>query len=390
MTDQNGENEVLKSVDLDKVFADKGVVIEKSTPASNEAEVIAEPEVKLEGESVVKKDGPLKKIGDLKEPVDESEKESENKETPEAAAPKEEAASELANPDDVIIDVNGKEMTATEVFAKYEEATTKLEAIEGDEWLKKFVDYKLNGGDPLAYLQSQTRDWAKASDFDLLRDDFYASDKVAGLDDEAKEELFAREISDKYSASIDGTYEDEDSKLARVGKQLIRRDAEKLRAAQIEKQKNFSLPKAEEKQPVVAFDPAKERESILGNEEMKAFAANKLVRLADSDFAHEVENPEEIIGMMVDDRKFWALFKNKDGKPDWGKLTKAFAFAQNPSKYESDLLALGKNQGVESYLSQKKNVTRVREVSQDKAATDSTGVFNKTEFLKQMALQLKK
>ena len=299
------------------------------------------------------------------------------------------AAVELANPEDVRIDFNGTELTAKEVYTKYEEANSKLKSIEDDEWLKKFVDFKLSGGDPLEYLQSQTRDWSKVGDFDLLREEFYSSEKVAGLDDEAKEELFAREISDKYSANIDGSYEEEDSKLARVGKQLMRRDAEKLRTTQVDKQKNFTIPKAEEKKQV-EFDPAKERESLLKNEEIKNFMSNKLVRIADTEFAHEVENADDVIGMMADQRNFWKLFVADSGQTDWSKLTKAFAFAKNPSKYENDILTLGRNQGIESYIKEKKNVSRPREVNQDKAASSSNGTFDKVEFLKQMALQNKR
>lgn len=382
------EGEISPVIDLDAILASKGVTAEAPV-----ADVVSDEKVI---EPVKAGDEPLKKIADFKTTdadadVDDVATEDVVKDEPLKKVGDIETKSdtEIAHPDDVMIDVNGTEMSATEVYTKYEEATTKLEAIEGDEWLKKFVDYKLKGGDPLAYFESQTRDWAKAGDFDLLREDFYSSDKVAGLDDEAKEELFAREISDKYSASIDGSYEDENSKLARVGKQLIKRDAEKLRASQIEKQKSFSLPKAEEKQQVV-FDPAKERESVLKIEEVKKFMTDKLVRIADTGYAHEVENPEAVIGMMADQSEFWKLFLKKDGQTDWGKLTKVFAFANDQSKYENDLLSLGKSLGVEGYLKQGKNISRVRETNQDKQAADSAGTFNPMDFLKQMALQNKK
>lgn len=278
----------------------------------------------------------------------------------------------------------------TEADKKVEEtawataAAERLSKIEGDPFLKKFIEYRLAGGDPQAYLESQAKDWTKESDFKVIRDEFFASDKVAGLDSEAAEELFSREISDKYSAGIDGSYEDENSKLARVGKQFMKRDAEKLRTSHIEQQQKFAIPKAEEK-PVVQYDPVKERENILKNESVKTFVADKLIGIADTGYAHEVEDPEAIIGMMTDQRNFWALFKKEDGTVDFGKLTKAFAFAKNPSKYENDILALGKALGEEGYLKEKKNIGKKKEENQDHSVDSKT--FDKTGFLKAMAAQ---
>lgn len=264
-------------------------------------------------------------------------------------------------------------------------AMERLSKIEGDPFLKKFIDYRLAGGDPQAYLESQAKDWTKEGDFKVLRDEFFASDKVAGLDKEAAEELFEREISDKYGAGIDGEYIEVDSKAARVGKQLMKRDAEKLRAGHIESQAKFAFTKAEEK-PVVQYDPAKERENILKNENMKSFVGDKLVRISDTEYAHEVEDAEAIIGMMTDQRNFWSLFKKEDGTIDFGKLTKAFAFAKNPSKYESDVLALGKSLGQEEYLKQKKNIGQIKkEIDQDSTVDGKT--FDKIGFLKALAAQ---
>lgn len=264
-------------------------------------------------------------------------------------------------------------------------AEKRLKQIESDSFLQKFIEYKLAGGDPQVYLESQAKDWAKEPDFKILRDQFYASVAVKGLDAEAAEELWSREVSEKYSASITGEYEDGNSKDARIGKQLMKRDAEALRSTNIAEQKKFTFTKAEEK-PLVQYDPVKERENILKNESVKTFVADKLVAIGETGYAHEVEDPEAIIGMMTDARDFWKLFRKEDGTVDYGKLTKAFAFAKNPSKYENDILSLGKSLGEEAYLKAKKNTGGIREVNQDKEAPDGK-TFVKGDFLKAMREQ---
>lgn len=377
-------------VDLDAAIAN-GKTAEAAKPAEQPKEESKQETPKAEEATKAEKQV-LKKVEE-QEPAEEkageqpaNEAGQEQKTEVKEQAPKEMPTSyEKANPDEVVFEVNGEDVSATEIFHKYQDATEKLDAIEKDEWLKKFVDYRLKGGDPLAYLQTQTRDWAKVREIDLLRESFFESDAAQGLDDEAKEELFARELSEKYGSSIDGKYEDETTKVAKLGKQLMKRDADKVRTSKLELQQKFGLPTAVEKKPEQVFDPVKEREALLKNDEIKSFVENKMVRIGDTDYGHEVEDPEKVIGMMTDTRNFWRLFAKEGGGTDWDRLQKTMAFALDPSKYEATVLALGRNLGEEKYLKEKKNIKPPSEVNQDKGA--DTGGFNKKEFLAELKRQ---
>lgn len=294
-------------------------------------------------------------------------------------------APEFTNPDEISVNIGGEDQTLSAVLTKYTDMQSKIKAVEADPFLTKFIEFRLAGGEPEAFLNSQAKDWTKPSDFEILRDAFFASDKVSGLDDEAAEELFSRELSEKgYNASIDGKFEDENSKEARVGKQLMQRDAAKVRAANIEAQKKFSYEKPVEK-PVVQFDPVKAREAIVANEPVKKFLENKLVKISGTEYSHEVADPEAVIGMMTDTRKFWNLFKDEKGTIDFTRIQKALAFAVNPDGYEKDLLDLGYALGEEKYLTEKKNIDSIREKNQDKEV-DGKG-FSKEGFIKAMKAQ---
>jgi hypothetical protein len=311
--------------------------------------------------------------------VEEKPEEIVSEETPIEKPDDVDGEPEFTAPEEITVSIGGEEQTLAEVLTKYSDVRNKLQAIEADPFLQKIIEYRLAGGEPDAFLNSQTKDWTKPTDFQILKEAFFASDKVAGLDEEAAEELFSRELSEKgYSASIEGKFEDENSKEARVGKQLMQRDAAKIRASHIEAQKKFSYEKPAEK-PVVQFDPIKARESVVANEQVKTFMADKLIGISGTEYAHEVADPEVVIGMMADPKSFYNLFKGPNDTVDFAKLQKVFAFATNIDGYEKDLLDLGYSLGEERYLKEKKNISDVRQVNQDK--TVDNGTFSAKAFL---------
>jgi hypothetical protein len=312
-------------------------------------------------------------------PVDNPPVDAPPVDAPPADAPPTEV-DEFTAPEEISITVDGEEQTLKEVLTKYSDVQSELKKIKADPFLQKFIEFRLAGGEPEAFLNSQAKDWTKPTDFQILKEAFFASDKVAGLDDEAAEELFSRELSEKgYNVSSEGKFEDENSKEARVGKQLLARDASKLRQAHIEAQKKFSYEKPQEK-PVVQFDPVKYRQELGAIEPVKNFLANKQVGISGTEYAHEVGDPEAVIGMITDTRKFWKLFQNPDKTTDYTKLQKALAFAIDPEGYDKDLLDLGYTLGEERFLKEKKNISNIRELDQNKDV-DNKG-FSKEGFLK--------
>lgn len=284
------------------------------------------------------------------------------------------------------------EVNASELIDKYSEAKTELDKIKGDEFLNRFVDYYKNGGDPAEFLQKATTKWENVSDVQLMKMQFDADN--SDLDDEAKQIIFERELVSKYGINPDGTYDDENSREAKVGKQLLRRDAQKLRSTFAEEQKKFMLPKPKETQQQ-QFDTNAIREELLRDKELEPLLKHKIVPVGDS-FAYEAD-PNKVIGMMANTSEFWKLFQKSDGSWDKSAMAKVFAFAMDPKRYDDHILKLGQDVGSENYIKEQRNTVekgraRVVDKSTDTSAPFVRGgkiVGNSDDLLKAFLAQKK-
>ena len=245
------------------------------------------------------------------------------------------------------------------------------------------------GGDPTEYLEAKGRDWNKTPDMQLLRSEFDREN--SDLDAEAREELFAKKLSDEYGMNPDGSFEDADSKAARIGKQLMERDAKKLRSQRIAEQEKFKIPerkKVEEKVQQEEYDPTEEYNRLVELDEIKPIISSKMIPVGDTGYGFELENPEEVIGMMADTRKFWSVFKDSEGNLNLQAVAKVMAIAKNQAQYEKDLLQLGGDLAMEGYLKTKKNV---KDVSSDKPDLNKdlpdSGEFDPDAFMKEALRQ---
>ena len=359
-----------KVVDLDALEAQS---------AAKAAEEAAKPEDQNKGQA----DEPEPKVEET--PVEENKAEEPSvEEKPAAEEPKVEdkkvetdKVDTKVDPDKLAFKVGDKDVTVTELINQNKSLSEKVAAIEGNDFLKQFNEHVLNGGDPREYLESQTVKWNEVPDLQVLRMKF--DQEYSDLEKDVVDELFAQEIA-KYNLSPEGTFEDENSKQAKVGKALLKRDADRIRTAKIDEQKKFEIPKRVEQKAAPVFDVEAEKKTLLSNQEIKSFMDSKLIKIADTEYGYEVQDPESVIGMMADTRKFWGSFQ-KDGKPDLVKLAKVMAFAQDPNKYDSDLLKLAQDIGQEKYLKEQKNVKdKVNKVVDMTKTDDDT--FDPDEFLK--------
>lgn len=316
------------------------------------------------------------------------------------------APENIKNEDGVIADSSGDdiplselyfqmddgEVNASELIDKYSEAKTELDKIKGDEFLNRFVDYYKNGGDPAEFLQKATTKWENVSDVQLMKMQFDADN--SDLDDEAKQIIFERELVSKYGINPDGTYDDENSREAKVGKQLLRRDAQKLRSTFAEEQKKFMLPKPKETQQQ-QFDTNAIKNELLRDKELDSLVKNKAVPIGDG-FSYEAD-PERVIGMMANTADFWKLFQKPDGGWDKSAMAKVFAFAMDPKRYDDHILKLGQDVGSENYIKEQRNTVekgraRVVDKSTDTSAPFVRGgkiVGNSDDLLKAFLAQKK-
>jgi hypothetical protein len=324
-----------KVVDLDKLF---------STPLPPK---VTEPEEKkvepVTTEPIVE---PVK--ADTPEPVV----------TPEPAATPEPvtATTPELSLDEISLELGDEKMSANEFLSRYETVKNELEEIKGDEFLNKFIAFRKTGGDPAEFLSKATAKWDQQSEISLLRNQFESEN--TDLDGEVKEILFERKLRELYGVNPDGSFDEETSREAKVGRQLMQRDANKYRATKIEEQKSFLL--SQEKPVVkaqpVQYDPEKARQELLQDKELQGFLSSKSLTVGEG-LSYEVEDPNKVIGMMANVGDFWKMFAKPDGSYDKQALAKVFSFALNPKKYEDAILKLGKDSGGEEYLKEQKNTS---------------------------------
>ena len=78
----------------------------------------------------------------------------------------------------------------------------------------------------------------------------------------------------------------------------------------------------------------------------------------DSKFSYEVENPQDLQDMTIDNNKFFALFKDENDNIDFDKWYKVLAYAINPEVYDSSLISHGQEMGQEKLVSNMKNTEK--------------------------------
>lgn len=271
--------------------------------------------------------------------------------------------------DEIQLKLGEEELSANEFLTRYDQVKTELDKIKGDQFLGKFIEFYENGGDPAEFLQKATIKWDQVNDLQLLKMQF--DQENTDLDEEAKQIIFERELVSKYGVNPDGTYDDDDSKEAKVGKQLMKRDAQKLRSAMAEEQKKFMMPQPKGNQQQV--DPNAIREELLRDKELESIVKNKSVPVGEN-FSYQAD-PEKVIGMMANTGDFWKLFQKPDGSFDKATIAKVFAFALDPKKYDDHILKLGQDIGSESYIKEQKNTAEKGKARVVDKSTDTSAPF---------------
>lgn len=326
---------------------------------------------------------PEKKSG-IRKMVDETEKPAEEQKTEEAkpADPNTPAAetetkdtTEATTPDDdgevdlneLVIDYNGQEKSVMEVVNELATANQEAQAakdrlaqIEKDEFLKNFIDHYMNGGNVDAYLEAKAVDYEKQSDLDILKRKFEKDH--ADFSEKHRELLWKKKLRDDYKVGVDPSDVDTESEEYQIAQALMERDAKVARQSFKDEQAKFKIAdrKAEEpKSEKPAYDPEAQKQKLLKVKEVEAFTKNKLLTLGVTDdagnaFGFEPPDPDGIIEMMVNDGKFWNQFA-KDGKVDYNKLMKTYAFSQDPDGYEKQLVEFGKDLLLQERLKENKN-----------------------------------
>jgi hypothetical protein len=240
-----------------------------------------------------------------------------------------------------------------------EESIKKLNAIEDDEFLKKLIEHRTNGGEVMDYLRANDSREDDMSNLELARYAFDNDEANKGLGKEDLDLLWDTELESRYKLT-----NDEDSELTEKDKKLgqvkLKRDAERAKS-QIKKNKsNFEIakPKTEVAQELVQseIEKAKNEQAIAQAESLKEWNAEVddhevtktlrdkgmvVVEVDGKKIGYKPKDPEGLIDINKDLNKFLATATDDEGHINLNEFNEIMAFAQDREKFKSDLVKFG-------------------------------------------------
>lgn len=253
------------------------------------------------------------------------------------------------------------------------------EFIEKDEFLKGLVDFYKKTGDVTPYLQAKTVDFTKMTDEDVMRREL--REQYPDVSDKAFDRLYKQQVLDKFKLDAD-EWGDEDSEL---GRELLKVEASKLREKFLGWQKQYQAPVSDvekaqlEEQERIVNDFKKFEEDVKSNPVTQSIISDKriVVKTADGEFNYELQTPEVLLDMTVDNTKFFNQFANHDGKLDYDRWYKTAAYSQNPEQFEKSLINFGKTLGRAEVTKEIKNpsTTQLGDVPTETAGDFKTGLL---------------
>jgi len=296
-----------------------------------------------------------------------------------ASETEEETEKEIGKPDELFgkLDAiskdlsNGKAETLEDFFDEYKRMRDSSSAEFKDDFIKNAVEYYNETGNLTPYLEATSVNYSEMSDEKVMRRDLEQANPT--LSKGAIERLYTREIVDKYSLDEDKFDEDE----VELGKELLAADATKLRDKYVDEQKNFTQPVKDQTEETETENQEEQRakwtETVSSHEITKDVMENKriLVSYGDDKFSYEVENPESLQEMTIDNNKFFALFQDEKGTVDFDKWYRVLAYASDPEVYDSSLISHGQELGQEKVVSDLKNPTAPTKSSRDYKTPES-------------------
>ena len=296
-----------------------------------------------------------------------------------ASETEEETEKEIGKPDELFgkLDAiskdlsNGKAETLEDFFEEYKRMRDSSSAEFKDDFIKNAVEYYNETGNLTPYLEATSVNYSEMSDEKVMRRDLEQANPT--LSKGAIERLYTREIVDKYSLDEDKFDEDE----VELGKELLAADASKLRDKYVDEQKNFTQPVKDQTEETETENQEEQRakwtETVSSHEITKDVMENKriLVSYGDDKFSYEIENPESLQEMTIDNNKFFDLFKDDKGDVNFDKWYRVLAYASDPEVYDSSLISHGQELGQEKVVSDLKNPTNPTKSSRDYKTPES-------------------
>lgn len=272
------------------------------------------------------------------EPVDNQEPKDETPPTPETA-PEPESADNS----------QGEEIAkARQVAPSYEFK---------DDFIKGAVEYYEKTGDLTPYLQAKTVDFSTMDDAEVMRRNL--REQYPDVSEKAFDRLFQQQVVEKFKLDAEQWGED-DSEL---GKELLKSEAQKIRTKYMDWQKNFVAPEPQADPEADAQEAAMQEaiaqfeKSVVENPLTKSILDAKRISIktGDDEFNFELQAPDSMVEMTLDNNKFFQQFASGEGQLDYSKWYKTVAYSQNPEQFERALINFGKTLGRSEVTKEIKN-----------------------------------
>lgn len=238
----------------------------------------------------------------------------------------------------------GRFSSLEEILEQLESAPQGSEQQFKDDYIKRAVEYYEQNGTLKPFLEASSVDYDALSPEDLMRSKL--REDYADLSEAAFEKLFRREVIEKYNLDED-LNDEEDIEL---GKQLLARDAEKIRSEFKSKQESFLAPSVDDEAALrEQAEMAENWANVVNNSEItKQILGEKAITIDidGEEFNYEIDDPQAVMDMTMDNSKFFNLFLDESGEVDLKKWYKVLAFAMEPDVFENTLVRHGRSNGV--------------------------------------------
>lgn len=241
-------------------------------------------------------------------------------------------------------------------------------SLKDDEYIANAVKYYRENKTLKPYLEAYQFDYNEIDDLELLKLQFNGENP--DLSEKARTRLFEKEVLGKYRLD-DEIYDEDEEEL---GKELLKRDARRLREKLIEQQKSFipeNVPQGPTPEEIAA---AKQQELKVAQSGLKSYLDAQSIKIDTEDgvaLNYEIANPDSLVDFAVNTDKFWTSFTTDSGEINWDLWAKTMAFIQNPDGFVNELVKHGKSLGRKSLQEEIKNPDPI--VTRKDSAGDTVG-----------------
>ena len=299
------------------------------------------------------------------------------------------------------IKIGDETLNAESATERINELTEKIKTIEKDDFLSKFNEHYLNGGDPLDYLKANTDLEDGMSSLDLVKQAFMKEN--SDISTEAAERLWKRELKGKYLIGVDAEAEGYSEDDLEDGKAILERDAAKIKKSIKENKGKFQIKtrdnvvseelitekitaiqaEAQEKARTQMDKWSKAVNEHPSTKTMKK-KGNVSVKYNGKKLGYKVADAAEVTEMTTDFRKIVAKI-SKDGVTDIEKMNRLAAFVQDMDRYDETLIKYGANTNKRETVIKDKNISKGQKGGKKKTNPER----KKPTAGKQIANQLK-